>query len=230
MVHRQERADLIRSQVEARHVQRSVGGQTADGGVLGGNEPLDAIDDPLQHAAVFAKARPDELAPLVLAEPVDEVDARQLGRIAVAADLQPVRIVVAHVVAAEGQHRERVAAQLAHLVLRRRRAFGGDVGGEEHPVLPVKRFGHQRHRRRAAPAEQDGRDRHALRIFPLRRDDRALARRHGEARIGVRRRIARRRRPLPAAPVGQTGGGRVGQAFPPDVAVFGEGHVREDAV
>ena len=70
-----------------------------------------AAEDPLQHARVLAEAGPQELAVVVLAEPVDVEDLRQLGAVA-AADLQPVREVVGHVVAAERQHRERVEAQL----------------------------------------------------------------------------------------------------------------------
>ncbi len=49
---------------------------------------------------------------VVLAEPVDVEDLRQLRPVA-AADLEPVGEVVGHVVAAERQHRERVEAQLA---------------------------------------------------------------------------------------------------------------------
>jgi hypothetical protein len=38
-----------------------------------------ALDDPLEHAHVLAEARPQELAVLVLAEPVDAEDARRVG-------------------------------------------------------------------------------------------------------------------------------------------------------
>jgi hypothetical protein len=39
---------------------------------------------------------------------------------------------------------------------------------------PVARFGHERHGRRTAPAEDERVDRHAGRIFPVRVDRRAL--------------------------------------------------------
>ncbi|MND08224.1 hypothetical protein D3C83_307010 [compost metagenome] len=63
------------------------------------------------------------------------------------------REIVAHVIAAERQHRERIAAQFADLVFRRRGAFRGDVRGQEYAVRPVERFRHQRHRAGAAAAE-----------------------------------------------------------------------------
>ena len=59
---------------------------------------LAAVDDPLQHAQVVAEARPDEVPLVVRAEPVDVEDLR--GLIAqLLAHLEPVREVVAHIVA-----------------------------------------------------------------------------------------------------------------------------------
>ena len=46
-----------------------------------------AAEDPLEHARVLAEAGPQELAVVVLAEPVDVEDLRQLGAVA-AADLR----------------------------------------------------------------------------------------------------------------------------------------------
>ena len=48
---------------------------------------LAAAEDPRQHAAVLAEARPQELAVVVLAEPVDVEELRQLRRVALLADL-----------------------------------------------------------------------------------------------------------------------------------------------
>ena len=56
---------------------------------------LEAVDDPLEHAAVVAVAGPQEGAVLVAAEPVDAEDARQLGGVRTLADLEPVVQVVA---------------------------------------------------------------------------------------------------------------------------------------
>src|SRR5581483_4220207 len=72
----------------------------------------DSLDHPLEHAAVVAVAGPEELAVGALAEPVHPEQLRELRALA-ATDRQPVGEVVAHVVTAERQHRERVEAQLA---------------------------------------------------------------------------------------------------------------------
>ena len=135
-----------------------------------------AAEDPLEHAAVLAEAGPEELAVVVLAEPVDEEDPRQLRRVASRADLQPVAEVVGHVVAAEGQHRHRVEAQLADLAGRRGGRLRGHRRAEEDAVLPVEGLGDQRHHGRAAAAEQEGVDRHAGRVLPLRRRSTGTAR------------------------------------------------------
>ena len=95
---------------------------------------------------------------------------------------------------------------------------------------PVEGFGHERHGAGAAAAEQNGRDRHPLGVFPLRGNHRALARRNGEAGVGMGGGLAGARRPGPALPVGQVGGRDLGQALPPDVTVVGQGDVGEDAV
>src|SRR5690606_5792465 len=71
---------------------------------------VDALDDPLEDAGVLAESRPEELAVLVAPEPVDVVDPRELGRVVLLADLDPVAEVVAGVVADERQHRHRIAA------------------------------------------------------------------------------------------------------------------------
>ena len=132
-----------------------------------------AREHPRQHARVLAVAGPQEAAVVVLAEPVDVEDLRQL-RARRAADLQPVGEVVGHVVAAERQHRERVEAQLADRAGRRGGLLRAHHRAEEHAVLPVERLGHERHHRRAPPAEQHRVDRHARRVLPLGRDRRVL--------------------------------------------------------
>src|SRR5690606_29562752 len=66
---------------------------------------LAALDDPAQHAHVLAEPGPYEAAVRVAPEPVDAEDARRMPH--GASHLQPVPEVVAHVVAAEGEHRHR---------------------------------------------------------------------------------------------------------------------------
>jgi hypothetical protein len=79
---------------------------------------------------------------------------------------EPVLEVVAHVVAAEGQHRERVAAHDADLARGRGGGLRAHRGAEEDPVRPVEGLDHQGHGGGAAAAEDDRRDRHALRVVP----------------------------------------------------------------
>ena len=98
-------------------------GHVADRRLVGLGLAVAAAEDPGQHARVLAEAGPQELAVVVLAEPVDVEDLRQLRAVALA-DLQPVLEVVGHVVAAERQHRERVEAQLADRAGRGRGLLG----------------------------------------------------------------------------------------------------------
>ena len=70
---------LLRVHVEAVGVEGLRGRHVADRGLDGGGLALDALDGPLEDAAVLAEARPQELAVLVAAEPVDVEDLRQLG-------------------------------------------------------------------------------------------------------------------------------------------------------
>ena len=141
-----------------------------------------AIDDPLQHAHVLAEAGPEELAVLVLAEPVHH------GRSSAGAGSAPACRsqcceVVAHVVAAEGQHRHRVAAHDADLAGRRGGGLRAERRAEEDAVRPVERLEHERHGGRAAAAEDDRGDRHALGIVRRACESAGLLRRRrGEAR------------------------------------------------
>src|SRR5581483_4986598 len=65
------------------------------------------LDDPAQDPHVLAEAGPGETAPLVGAEPVDGEDP---GRPCYGpAHVEPVPEVIGYVIAAERQHRERVA-------------------------------------------------------------------------------------------------------------------------
>ena len=167
-VHREQQGQVGPGDVQALKVQRSRCREVADRGPGGLGVAGQPLDDPLQHADVLAEAGPDELARRVLAEPVDVEQLRQLLRVGLLADLQPVPEVVAHVVAAERQHREGVVAQLADLALGRGGLLRGDVGAEEHAVVPVEGLDHQRHGAGAPAAEQDRRDRHARRGRPTR--------------------------------------------------------------
>src|SRR2546425_966359 len=65
------------------------------------------LDDPLQHAHVLAKSRPDKSALRVAPKPVDTEDLRRM--LHSAAHVQPVSEIVAHVIATEREHRHRIA-------------------------------------------------------------------------------------------------------------------------
>ncbi len=188
-------------------------GHEADRGLDGVRAARAALDDPRQHARVLAEPGPEELPVLVLAEPVDVEDLRQLRAVA-PAELQPVREVVGHVVAAEGQHRERVEAQLADLAGRGRGRLRAHRRAEEHRVLPVERLAHQRDDARAAAAEQERVDRHALRVLPLGGDRRTLVGRDREA--GIRDGPRARRRPASSrCPSSRRGGPAARRSSPP---------------
>ena len=69
-----------------------------------------ALKDPFQHAAIFAIAWPKEFASLVLAKPVNVKNLRQLGRAGERSHLEPMRKVIAHVVAAKRKHSHGITA------------------------------------------------------------------------------------------------------------------------
>ena len=100
---------------------------------------VDAAVHPLQHAHVLAEAGPEEAAVVVFAEPVDVEDRRWIGKLL--AHVEPVLPVVAHVIAAERQHRHRVAARHAD--------GAGGGGGRLGAHAPRRR------RRRAASRTTD---------------------------------------------------------------------------
>ncbi len=136
---------------------------------------------------------------------------------------------VRHVVAAERQHRERIAPDRG-LVIGRGGRLGAHGRREIDAVLPVERLEHQGEGAREAPAEHEGRNRHAGRIFPRRIDAGALRDRDREARIGMRRGPPATGRPVLAAPIDQMRRRRVGHSFPPHIAVVGQRDIGEDDV
>src|SRR5262249_37471653 len=86
--------------------------QSTDWRIDSARRSIASLKDPLQDSAVLAISRPQELAFLVLPEPVHEVNLRHLCARCLS-DLQPMSKIAAHVVAAEGQHRHGIASQLA---------------------------------------------------------------------------------------------------------------------
>jgi hypothetical protein len=148
--------------------------------------------------------------------------------------LQPVVEVVAHVVAAEGQHGERVATDHTLRAEGGSGGFGAERGGHVDAVVPVEGLVHQRHGGGATAAEDEGRDRHAGGIFPVRSIDGhwlagAVKREFGWAALRPVS-LAICRRPVLALPVDQVRRRFLGHAFPPHIAVVGQRDVGEDDV
>src|SRR5918995_1855398 len=170
--------------LQAFGVELALDGQQSEGRI--GYSPLAvaAPEDPLQHSAVLAEAGPQELAVLVLPEPVD-VEYLGQHRALAAARGEPVAEVVRHVVAAEGQHRHRIEPQLPDLAGRGGRGLGGHDCPGEHAVLPVAALEHERDDRRAATSEQEGVDWNPRGVLPFGRDRGTLGRRGGEAGVGM---------------------------------------------
>ena len=114
---------------------------------------------------------------------------------------EPVVEVVAHVVAAEGQHGEGVPAHFADVAGGGGGHLAADGGGGVDAEVPVHRLHHQRHGGGAAAAEDEGADGHAVGVLPGGVDGGALRRGGGEAAVGVGRLAAavRGSRPCPAS-------------------------------
>ena len=187
--------------------------------------PLAAIEHPGEHSQVLAEARPEELAGRILPEPVDVEDARRM--LELGADVEPVRPVIAEVVAAERLHRHRVASHDADLAGGGRGGLGSHRGAHQHTVRPVARLVHQRRELAPPAAEDQCRDRHAARVLGSRRVDRVLGGGDREARVRVRRgsvlRIVRAAEPVDHRLA-------LGATFPPGLVVGRERDVGEDRV
>ena len=146
---------------------------------------------------------------------------------AAAGERQPVRPVVAEVVAAERLHRHRVATHDAHLSDRRGRGFGRHAGAHEHAVGPVARLVHERRHFAAAAAEQDRGDRHTFRGVGERRVDRIL---FAET---VKREFGCAAGPLPGVygrPCQSSTGVAAVEPLPPRLIISRDRDVREDRV
>ena len=155
-------------------------------------------------------------------------DARRLAELPLHHD--PVTEIVTHVIAAERQHRHRVAAYLADGAAGCGGRLGAHGGADIDTARPIEGLEHQRNRARTAAAEDDRADRHAGGVLPVGIDARALPRWRREARVGMRRLPTATGHPLLALPVDRPGGRLVRHAFPPRPAVGREGHVGEDRV
>lgn len=122
---------------------------------------LDAANDPLEYAGVLCEPGPEETAAGVLPELVDLEHA--WGTVGEhLAHVQPMRPLVSHVVAREGQHRERVLAQFSDGALHGCGLLGGDRRSDIAAVVPVARLENQQNVAPAATTEQDRVDNDAV--------------------------------------------------------------------
>src|SRR4029077_16951739 len=97
-----------------------------------------ALENPLQDAAIFSVPGPDHFAIFILTEPVHVINPRQLRWFRLCSDLEPVREVIAHVVAAEWKHPHGVPAELADFAGDRCRGLAAGGCSQESAVLPVQ--------------------------------------------------------------------------------------------
>src|SRR5215469_10791583 len=221
----QQRLKFGLRQAETVEIQVLRAREIADRGFLGALTAGTAAQDPFQYAHIVAKTRPQELAVLAFAEPVDVKDLRQLRAGLVQA--QPVPEIIGEVVAAERLHRHRIAAQHAHRAGRGGGGFRAHRRADQYAVGPVARLEHERNQMLAAAAENDRGNRHAFGILGVRRPARTLLGRYREARIRMRGRTVRRQ-VVAALPV--LDWYAVWQALPPRITVGRNGDVGEDRV
>ena len=133
-----------------------------------GCRALDPLDNPLQHAHVLAEARPEELAVVVLAEPVDAENARRVPRRwrPIFSQWRSSRPCGSRRTAAS--RRDRGARR--RLADRRRGRLGTHGGGQIDAVVPVEAWKTSGMRLARRPPKMKALDRHAGRVLPVRID------------------------------------------------------------
>src|SRR5262249_49517845 len=177
---------------------------------------------------ILAVSGPEKLAVLALAKPIHAEDPRRLRDLA--AEVEPVREIIAHVIAAEGKHREWIAAYLADIAEGGGGHFGAHCRGHVNAECPVEGLLDQRHNAIAASAENESRDRYALRIIEIFVHYRTLRDRRRKASVRMRGRLLVGGRPIVALPIDRICWRLAVHALPPHVAVIRQRHVRKDGV
>src|SRR5207302_10264741 len=135
-------------------------GQPADGRSNRAVAAFATIDYPLLHAHVVAETGPEKFSARAFAEPVHVENKRRFGQ--PFPDREPVPKIIADVVAAEREHRHRVAPNLSDRASRGGGCFRRHGGAEINAVFPIKRLKHKRQRSAATSAENNGADRNAF--------------------------------------------------------------------
>ena len=149
------------------------------------------------------------------------------------AHVNPVLPVIRHVVAAEGNHRHRVAADNTHSAGRGSGGFGSHRGAYKHAVVPVAGLIHQRSGLGTAAAEDNRADRHAGGGVEFCGNAGAVLGGSGEAGVGMCQLVARggvfHAVDLLALPLDSVDRRILVKTFPPDgVVVEVKRHIGKD--
>ena len=142
---------------------------------------------------------------------------------------------IPHMISAERKHRKWVAANGSNLEVKSGCSdFRSRDGTHENAVVPIESLDHERDCRRAPAAEQECIDGNSGRVFPIGGNGGTLSR--GGRKSGIR--MSGRRlgfvafilNPGFSGPVDDFAGRVVADAFPPNIAVFGEATLRENGL
>ena len=205
-------------------------GHPAEQRLLAADAAVRAVDDPLEDAHVLAEARPEELAVLVLPEPVHHGRSWAGSGCAAAcpASARSSRPCCSRRRAASPSGR---GARRRPCRSRRRSSPSPCVAPRKTPCVQLKACSTSGTVVARRPPKMIARDRHARRVVRRACESAGLLRhRRGEAGVRVRGLLGRARRPRAALPVDELGGGLAVLALPPHVAVRGQRDVGEDRV
>ncbi len=114
-IYAEEFPDIIGVELQIIEVEGVLSGEEADGAFDGAAGSFDAFADPFEDAAVFAEAGPEPASVVTFTEPIDEEHAWEFGAVGAVGEVEPMAEVIAHVIAAEGEHGEGVATEDAGL-------------------------------------------------------------------------------------------------------------------
>ncbi len=207
------------------------GRDEADRGLDGLDLAVAAAEDPLQHARVLAEPGPQELAVLVLAEPVDVEDLRELRRRRCVG-----RSSASGPCSRRGCSRRTAAARTGRSAAGRRcrrRPRSSPSSSSRRGTSPCSQSKASRTSGRTVarrPPKRNASIGTPAGSSHSGGDRRACAAGYREAGVRVRGRHVGVRRPVVAVPVDQVRGRLLRHALPPDVAVVGQRRVREDRV
>src|ERR1044071_4482373 len=136
-----ELIEFFRIKVQTTPVDVLIAGHPAERTLDRITAAMNAIDNPLQHAHIFAESRPEKFSLLIDAEPVDQKNARRIED--APSHLQPVVEVITHVITAEWQHRHRVAPDFTDFSCGSGGSFRTHSRSKIDPEIPVDCLIHQ---------------------------------------------------------------------------------------